>query len=80
MKDIRKIKLPDVRPLSQRLTKRINPGQLPDAKEQLLFSAELEPCPPKCSVYKYTDPESDIEPDYVKQMRIRERAYKNIPK
>lgn len=31
MKEIKKIRFPDVRPLSQRMTKRINPGQLPDA-------------------------------------------------
>lgn len=63
MKDIRKIKLPDVRPLSQRLTKRINPGQLPDAKEQLLFSAEKHyPIP---DIDDYARPE--IEPDYIKK-------------
>ena len=42
-REITPSKMPDVRPLDVRVSKRIKPGQSPDAIEQLFFTEDNEP-------------------------------------
>ncbi len=64
-KDIFITKIPDVRPLDQRTSKRIKPGQKSDAREQLFFSDESQ-------VKTLPDLDTDLAsllPDYVRKRK-----------
>lgn len=57
-REITPSKIPDVRPLDQRLTKRIKPGQQPNASEQLIFNTG-----------ETIEPDYDLEPAYIKKLK-----------